>query len=75
LIGEERPLDEVDHVGADIGEAFAVLCDIEEPGGTAQGCACHDFHDVVDAARFDADRVAEISRSVTSSRCNWLVTS
>lgn len=55
-IGEGGPLDEVDDVGADVGEGFSILGGVEEPDGAAEGESADDFHDVMNAFRVDGGR-------------------
>ena len=75
-IGEERPLHQIDEVRADVGQRFALLLDVEEPGGPQVGHARHQLQDVVDALHVDGrlcsvpGRIApKMPGSLTNSRC------
>lgn len=52
-IGEGDPLGEVDKVGADVGEGFALLFDIEEGEGAEHGDAGDGFEQAVHAVHVD----------------------
>ena len=43
LVGEQRPLREIDQVRADVGERLALLVDIEEPAGRRFGTPATSF--------------------------------
>ena len=54
LIREAAPLNEVDEVGHHVHDAFALLGDIEEPGGAGKGAAGDRLIPAVDAGCDDA---------------------